>query len=80
LEVGSFRFAIASIDGDFVCAAHKEGWFEVIAGKGVVAFPREELSWVYSDWLIAKGRGRALRSSSVGHEVKDGHRHPTDEQ
>jgi hypothetical protein len=26
------------IDG----AAHKEGWFEVIAGKGVVAFRREE--------------------------------------
>ena len=26
------------IDG----AAYKEGWFEVIAGKGVVAFRREE--------------------------------------
>ena len=30
------------IDGGFVRAAHKEGWFEVIAGKRVVAFRREE--------------------------------------
>ena len=30
------------IDGGFVRAAHKEGWFEVIAGKSVVAFHREE--------------------------------------
>ena len=30
------------IDGGFVRAAHKEGWFEVIAGKSVVAFRREE--------------------------------------
>ncbi len=29
------------IDGDYVRAAHKEGWFEVIAGKSVVAFRRE---------------------------------------
>jgi hypothetical protein len=27
------------IDGGFVREAHKEGWFEVIAGKSVVAFP-----------------------------------------
>ena len=30
------------IDGGFVRAAHKEGWFEVIGGKSVVAFCREE--------------------------------------
>lgn len=30
------------IDGGLVRAAHKEGWFEVIAGKSVVAFRREE--------------------------------------
>ena len=30
------------IDGGFVRAARKEGWFEVIAGKSVVAFRREE--------------------------------------
>jgi hypothetical protein len=29
------------IDGGYVRAAHKEGWFEVIAGKSVVAFRRE---------------------------------------
>ena len=30
------------IDGGFVRAAPKEEWFEVIAGKGVVAFRRDE--------------------------------------
>jgi hypothetical protein len=30
------------IDGGFVRAAHKAGWFEVIAGKSVVAFRRED--------------------------------------
>ena len=30
------------IDGGFVRAAHKEGWFEVIAGKSLVAFRRED--------------------------------------
>ena len=30
------------IDVGFVRAADKEGWFEVIAGKGVVAFRRKE--------------------------------------
>jgi hypothetical protein len=30
------------IDGGFVRAAHKEGWFELIAGKSVVAFRRKE--------------------------------------
>jgi hypothetical protein len=30
------------IDGGYVRAAHKQGWFEVIAGKSVVAFRREE--------------------------------------
>jgi hypothetical protein len=30
------------IDGGFVRAAHKGGWFEVIAGKSVVAFRRED--------------------------------------
>lgn len=30
------------IDGGYVRAAHKQGWFEVIAGKSVVAFQREE--------------------------------------
>jgi hypothetical protein len=30
------------IDGGFVRAAYKEEWFEAIAGKGVVAFRREE--------------------------------------
>jgi hypothetical protein len=29
------------IDGDCVRAAHKQGWFEVIAGKSVVAFRRD---------------------------------------
>ena len=29
------------IDGGYVRAAHKEGWFEVIAGKSVVAFRRQ---------------------------------------
>jgi len=30
------------IDGGYVRAAHKEGWFEVIAGRSVVAFRRTE--------------------------------------
>ena len=30
------------IDGGYVRAAHKQGWFEVIAGKSVVAFQRDE--------------------------------------
>ena len=30
------------IDGGYVRSAHKQGWFEVIAGKSVVAFRREE--------------------------------------
>ena len=30
------------IDGGYVCAAHKQGWFAVIAGKSVVAFRRNE--------------------------------------
>jgi hypothetical protein len=30
------------IDGGYVRAAHKEGWFEVIAGRSVVAFRRSE--------------------------------------
>jgi hypothetical protein len=30
------------LDGGFVRAAHKQGWFEVIAGKSVVAFRRDE--------------------------------------
>ena len=30
------------IDGGYVRATHKQGWFEVIAGKSVVAFRREE--------------------------------------
>ena len=30
------------LDGGYVRAAHKQGWFEVIAGKSVVAFRREE--------------------------------------
>ena len=30
------------IDGGYVRAAHKQGWFEVIAGKSVVSFRREE--------------------------------------
>ena len=30
------------IDGGYVRAAHKQGWFEVIAGKSVVAFRRED--------------------------------------
>ena len=30
------------IDGGYVRAAHKQGWFEVIAGKSVVAFRRAE--------------------------------------
>lgn len=30
------------IDGGYVRAAHKQGWFEVIAGKSVVAFRRNE--------------------------------------
>ncbi len=30
------------IDGGYVRAAHKQGWFEVIAGKSIVAFRREE--------------------------------------
>jgi hypothetical protein len=30
------------IDGGYVRAAHKQGWFEVIAGKSVVAFRRDE--------------------------------------
>lgn len=32
------------IDGGYVRAAHKQGWFEVIAGKSVVAFRRDEES------------------------------------
>jgi hypothetical protein len=30
------------LDGGYVRAAHKQGWFEVIAGKSVVAFRRED--------------------------------------
>jgi hypothetical protein len=30
------------IDGGYVRAAHKEGWFEVIVGKSIVAFQRDE--------------------------------------
>jgi hypothetical protein len=30
------------IDGGYVRAAHKQGWFEVIAAKSVVAFRRED--------------------------------------
>ena len=30
------------LDGGYVRAAHKEGFFEVIAGRSVVAFPRKE--------------------------------------
>ncbi len=30
------------LDGGYVRAAHKQGWFEVIAGESVVAFRREE--------------------------------------
>jgi hypothetical protein len=30
------------IDGGYVRAAHKQGWFEVIAGKSVVGLRREE--------------------------------------
>jgi hypothetical protein len=30
------------IDGGYVRAAHKKGWFEVIAGRSVVAFRRAE--------------------------------------
>ena len=30
------------IDGGYVRSAHKQGWFEVIAGKSVVAFRRED--------------------------------------
>jgi len=36
------RRSSVGIDGGFVRAAHKEGWFEVIAGKSVVAFRREQ--------------------------------------
>jgi hypothetical protein len=34
------------IDGGYVRAAHKQGNFEVIAGRSVVAFRREEGDWV----------------------------------
>jgi hypothetical protein len=30
------------IDGGYIRAAHKQGWFEVIAGKSFVAFGRED--------------------------------------
>jgi hypothetical protein len=30
------------LDGGYVRAAHKQGWFEVIAGKSVVAFRRHD--------------------------------------
>ncbi len=36
------------IDGGYVRAAHKQGWFEVIAGKSVVAFGRAEQGEVSS--------------------------------
>ena len=36
------------IDGGYVRAAHKQGWFEVIAGKSVVAFRREDTGEVPS--------------------------------
>ncbi len=36
------------IDGGYVRAAHKQGWFEVIAGKSMVAFRREEAGEVPS--------------------------------
>ncbi|MBV9226187.1 MAG: ISKra4 family transposase [Acidobacteriaceae bacterium] len=36
------------LDGGYVRAAHKQGWFEVIAGKSVVAFRRDEESEVPS--------------------------------
>ncbi len=36
------------IDGGYVRAAHKQGWFEVIAGRSVVAFRRNEKGEVLS--------------------------------
>ena len=36
------------IDGGYVRAAHKQGWFEVIAGKSVVACQREDTGEVPS--------------------------------
>jgi hypothetical protein len=36
------------IDGGYVRAAHKQGWFEVIAGRSVVAFRRDDESEVRS--------------------------------
>ncbi len=36
------------IDGGYVRAAYKQGWFEVIAGKSVVAFQRDELEEIPS--------------------------------
>jgi hypothetical protein len=40
----NMRRSSLGIDGGFVRAAHKEGWFKVIAGKSVVAFRRKENS------------------------------------
>jgi len=51
------------IDGGDVRAAHKEGWFEVIAGRSVVAFPRWENEEVrqpnVSAWCSAMTRNHA---------------------
>ena len=41
-QVGRCLGSFIRPPGGFVRAAHKEGWFEVIAGKGVVASRREE--------------------------------------
>jgi hypothetical protein len=41
------------LDGGYVRAAHKQGWFEVIAGKTVVAFRRTDEREVPSDKCFA---------------------------
>jgi hypothetical protein len=52
------------IDGGYVRIAHKQGWFEVIAGKSTVAFRREEDAKV-ADAFILLGLGLRCRTLSA---------------
>ena len=47
------------IDGGYVRAAHKQGNFEVIAGRSVVAFQKETHPARYRDYRWHRMQGRA---------------------
>ena len=51
------------IDGGYVRAAHKQGWFEVIAGKSVVTFRREDEDEV--PWQSFRVRSNLRRETAT---------------